>query len=79
MQFYKIGDIVKVNKWSPSFYPFDVYDPANMVFPKQHKLFGEFSFLGIIIDIFDDMCQVWVLDLERTYFIFHKDIEKCQD
>jgi hypothetical protein len=76
---FKIGEIVKVNKWSSSFYPFEVYDPSNMTFPKQHRLFGEFSFLGIIIDILDDMCHIWVVNLEKTYYIYNKDIEKCQD
>jgi hypothetical protein len=79
MYFYNVGEIVKINKWSPSLYPYEVYDPVNTIFPKQHRLFGEYCFLGIVLGISEDMCEVWVLNLEKTYYIFNKDIEKCQD
>ena len=79
MQYYNVGEIVRINKWSPSLYPYEIYDPANSIFPKQHKLFGEYCFVGVVLNISDDMCEVWVLNLEKTYYIFNKDIEKCQD
>ena len=76
---FQQGEIVRVNKWSPSFYPFEVYDPANRIFPKQHRLFGEFVFVGIVLEVMPEFCEVWVANLQTTHFIFHKDIAKCQD
>ena len=76
---FKKGEIVKVNKWSSSFYPFETYDPLNQIFPKQYRLFGEFSFVGIILSVMPDACEVWVSNLETTFYIFYKDIEKCED
>lgn len=79
MQEYKIGEIVKVNKWSPSFYPFECYDPSNNIFPKQHMLFGEFCFMGIMLETYTENCYVWVMNLERKYYLYYKDVQKCQD
>jgi hypothetical protein len=79
MHSYKIGEIIKVNKWSPSFYPFECYDPENGVFPKQRMLFGDYSFIGVILELNAEMCYVWVMDLERCYYLYYKDVEKCQD
>lgn len=79
MQNYQIGEIVKVNKWSPSFYPFEAYDPANGIFPKQQMLFGDYSYLGIVLELNTEMCYLWVIDLERKIYLYYRDIQKCQD
>jgi hypothetical protein len=79
VQNYEIGEIVKINKWSLSFYPFECYDPSNSIFPKQHRLFGEYVFLGVITELDAEMAYVWVLNLEKNCYIYYKDIQKCQD
>ena len=78
MQIYEIGELVKVNKWSASFYPFEIYDPAKGIFPKQQMLFGDYSFMGVVLQLHAEMCYVWVMDLERFYYLYYKDVEKCQ-
>jgi hypothetical protein len=79
MQNYEIGEIVKINKWSLSFYPFECYDPSNSIFPKQHRLFGEYVFLGVITELDAEMAYIWVLNLEKNCYIYYKDMQKCQD
>lgn len=79
MQNYEIGEIVKINKWSLSFYPFECYDPSKNIFPKQHRLFGEYVFLGVIMKLDAEMAYIWVLNLEKNCYIYYKDIQKCQD
>jgi hypothetical protein len=76
---FQIGEIVKVNKWSPSFYPFECYDPSNNIFPKQHRLFGEYVFIGVILELGAEMAYIWVMDLQRKCYLYYKDVEKCQD
>jgi len=74
-----VGELVKINKWSQSFYPFECYDPNRNVFPKQHGLFGEYSLLGIVLEKQSETCLIWVVNIESKFYLSYGDIQLCQE
>ena len=76
---YKIGEAVLVNKWSYSLSPLDSYLPEQYVFPKQLNLLGEYSLLGIVLEVQQEMCLVWIPAHEKKFYFKLEDIKKCQD
>lgn len=68
------GDLVSVNKWSLSFYPYESY-AAGTSLKQQRGLFEEFSFIGVVMEPAAEMCLVWVLNLEKQYYFYYDDIK----
>lgn len=77
---FEIGEMVMVNKWSYSLFPLDqAYLPEENAFPKQHNLFGEYDFTGIILEIHPEHCCIWVTIFQKSYYFKYEDFKKCQD
>ena len=70
----KEGDLVWVNKYSPSFS--NTLIAGNSV--KQQSLFTEYSLLAVITKLYTDMAHVYIIDTQEYKFIYNEDL-KCQD
>jgi len=70
-----VGDLVWVNKFSPSFSSHLLADTPT----RQQTLFREYSLLGIITEIYPDIYRVYLTEAQSYRYLFKEDIIKCQD
>lgn len=70
-----VGDLVWVNKFSPSFSSHLIADtPIG-----QQTLFREYSLLGIIMQIYPDIYYVYLTEAQSYKYLYKEDVIKCQD
>jgi hypothetical protein len=72
---FKKGDLVWVNKFSPSFTSHLLADTPI----RQQTLFKEYSLLGVVMEVYPDICYVYTTETEKYKYIYKEDIIKCQD
>lgn len=72
---FQEGDLVWVNKYAKS------YSSQLIVHrkAKQMTLLEEFTILGIITEVYEELCYVWVLHDEEYHYFFKEDLRQCQE
>lgn len=70
----KEGDLVWVNKHSPSFYN----NLTTSISMKQQSLFTDYSLLGVVMKLYNDMAHIYIIDTEEYKFIYNEDF-KCPE
>lgn len=68
------GDLVWVNRFAKSY-------SSNLIIHRKQKqmtLMEEYTIPAIIVDVYPDLCYVWVIKDEEFHYFFKEDL-KCQE